>query len=199
MEPASTLDPTGSIASQIESKIRNMGGSLELHELFEDIPEALRQVFVETGTYKGETCRMVSPHFGKVFTIEIYEPLYKEAKESFRTYGNIEAYLGDSLEILPQLYQEYKNGAVFYIDAHVSGGDSSYNPNHPVPLLKEIEIINRQTLGPSLFIMDDLRLWKDGCWQGISNSNICSQFRPGQIKCAYEKNDRYWIFTNQTK
>ena len=63
---------------------------------------------------------------------------------------------------------------------------------------KEIEVINKKPLGPSLFIIDDLRLWKNGHWQGISSAGICSQFRPGQIKKAYEKNDRYWILTNQT-
>lgn len=175
-----------------------MGGSLQNNELFEDIPEDMRKVFIETGTYKGVTCRMVSPHFEKVCTIEIFEPLYRESLASFKNYDNIEAHLGDSVDILPQLYDSYKDGAVFYMDAHVSGWDSSHNPEHPVPLLKEIEVINKKPLGPSLFIVDDLRLWKTGEWQGISNSGICSQFRPGQIKRAYEKNDRYLIFTNRT-
>jgi hypothetical protein len=181
-----------------------MGGSLQLNELFEDIPEDMRKVFIETGTYKGETCRLVSPHFEKVRTIEIFEPLYHEALASFKAwdgaYDNIQAHLGDSVDVLPRLYDDYKDGAVFYIDAHVSGWDSSHNPQHPVPLLKEIQVINKKPLGPSLFIVDDLRLWKNGDWGewGISSAGICSQFRPGQIKKAYEKNDRYWIFTNQT-
>jgi hypothetical protein len=181
-----------------------MGGSLQINEIFEDIPEEMRKVFIETGTYKGVTCRMVSPHFEKVRTIEIFEPLYKESVASFEggcdtpRYDNIEAHLGDSVDVLPRLYEDYKDGAVFYMDAHVSSSDSSHNPEHPLPLLKEIDVINKKPLGPSLFIIDDLRLWKNGHWQGISSAGICSQFRPGQIKRAYEKNDRYWVFTNQT-
>jgi hypothetical protein len=175
-----------------------MGGSLETNELFEEIPEDMRKIFIETGTYKGETCRKVSPHFEKVYTIEIFEPLYLESLASFRDYGNIESNLGDSVDVLPTLYDKYKNGAVFYMDAHVSGWDSSHNPKHPLPILEEIKVINKKSLGPSLFIIDDLRLWKTGHWQGISSAGICSQFKPGQIKRAYEKNDRYWIFTNQT-
>ncbi|UUT40525.1 hypothetical protein [carnivorous sponge associated iridovirus] len=141
---------------------------------------------------------MVSPHFKKVCTIEIFEPLYQESLASFKNYDNIKALFGDSVLVLPTLYEDYKDGAVFYMDAHVSGWDSAHNPEHPVPLLKEINVINKKPIGPSLFIVDDLRLWKNGHWQGISNAAICSQFRPGQIKKAYEKNDRYWILTNQT-
>jgi len=172
-----------------------MGGSLQINELFEDIPENLRKVFIETGTYKGVTCRMVAPHFETVRTMEIFEPLYNE---SVKGYDNIEAHLGDSVNVLPLLYNDYKDGAVFYMDAHVSGWDSSHNPEHPVPLLKEIEVVNKKPLGPSLFIIDDVRLWKDGFWNEVTNANICDKFRPGQIKNAYEKNDRYWVFTNQT-
>ena len=175
-----------------------MGGSLDLNEIFEDIPEYMRKIFIETGTYKGDTCRLVSPHFEKVHTIEIYEPLYNESLISFKDYDNIEAHLGASVDILPRLYNEFKDGAVFYMDAHISGFDSAYNPLHPLPLLKELEVINHKPLGPSLFIVDDLRLWKNGNWQGISSAGICSKFKNGQIARAYEKNDRYWIITNKT-
>ncbi len=97
----------------------------------------MRKVFIETGTCKGVTCRMVSPHFEKVRTIEIFEPLYQESLASFKDY--VEAHLGDSVDVLPRLYEDY----TFYMDA-----DSSHNPEHPVPLLKEIEVINKKPLGP---------------------------------------------------
>jgi hypothetical protein len=61
-------------------KQNTMGGSLQINELFEDIPEYMRKVFIETGTYKGVTCRMVSPHFEKVRTIEIFEPVPRVAR-----------------------------------------------------------------------------------------------------------------------
>jgi len=173
-----------------------MGGSLLLNEIFEHIPTDLRKVFVETGTYKGETTRTVSPHFEQVITVEIFKPLFEEAKASFETYHNIIAYLGNSVQVLdqPETRQIYKHGAVFFLDAHVSGRDSSYDPDLPVPLLEEIKTINKEPLGKSLFIIDDLRLWKNNDWP-VSSASICEQFRPGQIVNAYESNDRYWILT----
>ena len=162
-----------------------MSQPLQLKELFEEIPEDMRKVFIGTGTYKDVTCRMISPHFGKVIVID-------ESIASFMGCDKIEAHLGDSVDVLPRLYEDYKDGAVFYMDAHVSNWDGYNKLDNPVPLLKEIGVINRKPLGPSLFIIDDMKILLNGYWQ------VLSQFRPDQIKKAYEKNDRYWIFTNQT-
>jgi hypothetical protein len=171
-----------------------MSHPLQFIELFEEIPEDMRKVFIGMGTYKDVACRMISPHFETIHVIG-------EPQKSVAPYDNIEldedirvpwilVHLGDSIDVLPSLYEDYKDGAVFYMDAHVS--DWEPKPDHQTPLLKEIEFINKKPLGPSLFIVDDMKILLNGFWQ------VCSQFRPDQIKKAYEKNDRYWIFTNQT-
>lgn len=84
---------------------------------------------------------------------------------------------------------------MFFLDAHISSYDSSYNPKYPVPLLEELKIINSKKLGSSLFIIDDVRLWKSGEWQNLSNTLIYDLFHPKQIIKTYEYNDRLWIFT----
>lgn len=172
-----------------------MSQPLHFIELFEEIPEDMRKVFIGMGTYKNAVCRMISPHFEKIHLIG--EP----QEESVAPDDNIELYEdisvpwiyvhpGDSVDVLPLLYEDYKDGAVFYMDAHVSDWEPKLD--HPTPLLKEIEVINKKPLGPSLFIVDDMKVLLNGFWQ------VCSQFKPDQIKKSYEKNDRYWIFTNQT-
>ena len=172
-----------------------MGGSLLLDEI-DDIPENLRQVFVETGTYKGCTTRLVAPFFNKVITIEISKKLFLEALDSFLLFPNIIPTRGSSVDVLdrPDIRDIYKTGAVFFLDAHISGWDSSYDPELRVPLLEELSIINKEPLGESFFIIDDLRLWKSGNWP-FTSEQICQQFKPNQIIKTYEKNDRYWIHT----
>jgi hypothetical protein len=174
-----------------------MGGELFSEEL-ETIPELYKKIFIESGTYKGDTSLLASRHFPEVITIEIFKPLYDEAKEKLKETSNVTQYLGDSVEILNEddVYGKYKYGGVFFLDGHISGHDSSYSSEHPVPLLKELEVLTKRYLGPSLIIIDDVRLWEQGHWQTVTKEKILACFNPGQVKCAYVKNDRFWIYTN---
>ena len=55
--------------------------------------------------------------------------------------SNIFFLLGDSLEKLPCIMPKVLDGAVFFIDAHISGGDSGWNQKIRVPLIEELDII----------------------------------------------------------
>ena len=60
-----------------------MGGSLQYEEIlkiFSLYPQYKNiRIFVETGTYKGETARMASKHFERVYTLEISQELFQES------------------------------------------------------------------------------------------------------------------------
>lgn len=184
-----------------------MGGSLIEQEL-EDIkkrgaPYSEIENFVETGTYKGDSTIIAAKHFKNVYTIEIFEPLYTETKERCEKEGinNIEFNLGDSLECLPNICKKTReNGAIYFIDAHISGGDSGWNGTNRVPLFEEIDIVISEPIGPSVFILDDLRLWKTikaWDWSHITNENIIEKFKSKGISLLsyFEKDDRFYIFT----
>ena len=174
-----------------------MGGEL-LSEELENIPNLYKKIFIESGTYKGDTALLASGYFPEVITVEIFETMYDKAREKLKKTSNVIQYLGDSVEVFnkEELYEKYKQGGVFFLDGHISGHDSSHSSQHPVPLLKEIEVLISRSLGPSLIIIDDVRLWSVGHWKDISKEKILSCFQSDQIKCAYVKNDRFWIYTN---
>ena len=170
------------------------------------------QNFVESGTYKADTTLEAAKKFENVFTIEIVETLFKNAV--LRAEGklppdplltgtavqvqNINFSLGDSVEMLKLITPQVTDGAVFFIDAHQSGHDTSNNGKW-VPLIEELEVILSHKLKHSVFIFDDVRLWKQKCWDWahIDNNIILQHFAKHKYNVfqSYEKNDRFYVFT----
>jgi hypothetical protein len=183
-----------------------MGGSLnqdEINEIKENgHPYNNIKNFVETGTYKGDSTIIAAKNYENVYTIEIFEPLYNESRERAYREGlrNITFLLGDSLERLKEIMNKVTDGSIFFIDAHISGYDSSWNGKIRVPLIEELDIILSYSLGPSVFIFDDLRLWKTAKawdWAHITNELLIKKFREKNIKLFsyFEKDDRFYVFT----
>lgn len=153
--------------------------------------------FVETGTYKGNTTRLASQYFNKVYTIEIHKGLYEESVEKGRheKITNIEYHLGDSLEKLPLIASKCGQ-TVWFLDAHISGSDSSWNNKIRVPLLEELEIILQNNKHKGVFILDDFRFFsKVWDWAHISKETIKAIFvKYGRVVSdEYEKDDRYYV------
>ena len=184
-----------------------MGGSIKENQITNIKQVGLKykniKNFVETGTYKADSTILASKHFEHVYTIEIFEKLYQESKKRAENEGvtNIDFHLGDSLDKLREIVPKVLDGAVFFIDAHISGGDSGWNGKIRVPLFEELDIILNQSLGPSVFIVDDLRLWKDikaWDWIHVTNEGILQKFKDKKIKVhfSFEADDRFYIFTD---
>lgn len=181
-----------------------MGGSLTYAELQEASRNDAHQnikYFVETGTYRCETTLLAAKHYEHVYTTEIHEGLHNESKQRAEREGvsNITFLLGDSTKLLSSITEKVKEGAVFFIDAHISGADSGWNGVHRVPIYEELEQILPHKVGPSVFIFDDLRLWKSGTWDWahITSTGIVQKFLLAgyRVLSAYEKNDRFFVLT----
>lgn len=184
-----------------------MGGPLTLEELQETTKGRKHtniKYFVETGTYKGDTTLMAAQHYSKVYTTEIVEELYKSSmkRAEEENVNNIQFMLGDSVELLKEIVPEVIEGAIFFIDAHISGHDSGWNQKQRVPLMEELNVILSHKLGPSVFIFDDLRFWKGKekqvwDWEHISAQDVLKCFIDhGYDICTfYEKNDRFFVLT----
>lgn len=180
-----------------------MGGSLTPEEITEiRRSERYRNIkyFVESGTYHGDTTALVSPLFEHVYTIEIHEGLWRAASERFKQEkrDNITCLLGSSIDLLKGISDKVKDGAVFFLDAHISGTDSSWDGVHRVPIYEEIDQILHHRLGPSVFVIDDLRLWKQGIWDWahVSNEGIVKKFVDNgyTVTNYHEKNDRFYVY-----
>lgn len=116
------------------------------------------KVFVETGTYLGDTTNAVSDYFDKIFTFEISEELVNMAKNRFINKSNIEIIQGDSgielKNILPRINQK----TCFWLDGHYSDGFLHAKKNNlDTPIINEIETIFNSNIKDldNIILIDD--------------------------------------------
>jgi hypothetical protein len=151
---------------------------------------------IETGTYKGESTRMLSKYFKTVDTIEIKEDLYVQSQKNNSDCKNITYHHGDSVSHLENIIKNTTAPRLYFIDAHISGPDSSWNEKEHVPLLKELEVILNNDNSDCVFIFDDLRLFDNySDWKGISKDSIKAQIKNKNrnIFLEFDEGDRYYV------
>jgi len=115
-------------------------------------------IFVETGTYQGDTVYALRNAFRKLYTIELSHELYERARARLETAGNITAYEGDSTAILPQVLEQINEPCLFWLDGHYSGGPTAKGDVN-CPLLREIACILSHPVKQHVILMDDARLF----------------------------------------
>jgi len=113
--------------------------------------------FVETGTYLGGTALWASKVFERVITIEASEEIYRQTRQKYEYIGNIKLLFGDSRKVLAEVVSVHPTPAVFWLDAHWSGGET-YGEDDECPLIEEIHAINISEYDHFIFI-DDARLF----------------------------------------
>ena len=149
-----------------------------------------QKTFIETGTFHGHgVTSALSLGFKDIHSIEINPLFFNTArfriislilvnKENIplETYSTpnffsvvfddevrISLYLGDTVEVLPQVLKRVEDSAFFWLDAHWSGDktnlDNILNESTPldqkVPILKELEIIKAHTIKNNTICIDD--------------------------------------------
>lgn len=113
--------------------------------------------FVETGTFKGETAVWASKEFKQVYTIELSKSIYQEVTAKYGHIKNIEFLFGHTKEKLSEVVSKLRGSAIFWLDAHWSGGET-YGESDECPLLEEVEVINRCPYD-CLILIDDARFF----------------------------------------
>jgi hypothetical protein len=116
-------------------------------------------VFVETGTYLGDTVEVLRHYFDEVFSIELSEKLYKLNKERFQGKENVSLWLGDSGRLLPQVLQHVSAGRIlFWLDAHYSGAGTAVEERE-CPLLAELTAIAAHERKDHCLVIDDAHMF----------------------------------------
>ncbi len=116
-------------------------------------------IFVETGTFKGDTVASLEKHFKKIVSIELSKTLWSSAKKRFKECSNIEIILGNSADKLNSLKSDLTSkGVLYWLDAHWCEDEKSSGKSSECPLLKELNAI--ETLNEnSVILIDDARLF----------------------------------------
>ncbi len=105
----------------------------------------------------GHTALWASQQFGKVVTIENSQEIYAATSKRLSHVKNIDFIYGHTLAKLEEIVPGLRAPAIFWLDAHWSGG-ATYGSGDECPILGELEIINRSEL-PHCILIDDARLF----------------------------------------
>lgn len=117
------------------------------------------KLFVETGTFRGETLEVVQSLFEDYISIELSPEYHAAAQKRFAGIDNIRLLLGDSAQLLKDIRPSFEGKAtLFWLDAHWCAADDTAGEISQCPLLGElaaIESLNER----SVILIDDARLF----------------------------------------
>lgn len=116
--------------------------------------------WIETGTYRGDTTRVLSTIAARVISIEPEPRLYKKAVRRFKNDDDIELVNDTSEAAFPEIVSELSGDVCFWLDGHYSAG-ATFRGEVDSPIVKELEAIEQWSdqLGKLAVLVDDIRLF----------------------------------------
>ena len=112
-------------------------------------------VFVETGTHYGTTVEAVRRSFRKVYTIELSPALWSRARKRFESDSRVKVIHGDSGKEIGRLMPQVEQPALFWLDAHYSGGVTA-RADKDTPILDELCFILEARDLRHVILIDDV-------------------------------------------
>jgi hypothetical protein len=117
------------------------------------------EIFVETGTYRGDSLAIAHPCFPECHSVELSPELYQAAVARFEGTPGLHLHLGSSPEVLIGLRsRRQEQPVVYWLDAHWCAVDQSAGEDAQSPLLEELEAIGHLH-ADSTVLIDDARLY----------------------------------------
>ena len=116
------------------------------------------RIFIESGTYLGDTVEAMKDSFDRLFSIELDPALYERARRRFANCEHISIVHGNSGEMLRELLASIDEPCLFWLDGHYSGGITA-KATVETPIMKEVEHILDHPASPHVVLIDDARLF----------------------------------------
>ena len=136
-------------------------------------------LWIETGTYYGETTKLLSKISKKTISIEADKNLFETSNKILKNFKNVEILNGKSEDLLDNVISKnlnFKNVCI-YLDAHLcqdhlKNTKTFGNENTATPILSELEIVSKYVASfeKIVVLIDDIRLFQ-GKFQNYPNKN----------------------------
>ena len=136
-------------------------------------------LWIETGTYYGETTKLLSKISKKTISIEADKNLFETSNKILKNFKNVEILNGKSEDLLDKVISKNLNfqNVCIYLDAHLcqdhlKNTKTFGNENTATPILNELEIVSKyvSSFEKIVVLIDDIRLFK-GKFQNYPNKN----------------------------
>ena len=118
--------------------------------------------FIETGTLNGQMISNMLPVAKQIHSIELDDMYHQRAVERFEGQTKVKLYHGDSGHLLSELLTDLDEPALFWLDAHYSGGDTA-KAELDTPIMAELRAIMAHHR-KHLILIDDAR-----CFDGTND------------------------------
>lgn len=161
-------------------------------ELFKHINN---NVFVETGTFQGDTlCEIIENYNlcnpSSIISLELSEVFFKSSVNRFKNNSNVTIHKANSKFDLYNIIKNIDSPITFWLDSHWSGvQDVGCDAETICPILEELEQIKQHDIKIHTIMIDDIRL--------MNSTNIREHGFPVSlqqiIKKIYEINPNYKI------
>ncbi len=123
-------------------------------------------VFIETGTYMGDTVEFLKNDFTHLYSIELNEQLAAKAEHRFAANSKISIVQGDSAEQLSSILSSIQTPVTFWLDGHYSSefqsGDEyivTGKGKKDTPIVEELMQIKQHPVQQHVILIDDARLF----------------------------------------
>ena len=136
-------------------------------------------LWIETGTYYGETTKLLSKISKKTISIEADKNLFETSNKILKNFKNVEILNGKSEDLLDKVISKnlnFKNVCI-YLDAHLcqdhlKNTKTFGNEDTATQILNELEIVSKyvSSFEKIVVLIDDIRLFQ-GKFQNYPNKN----------------------------
>jgi hypothetical protein len=148
--------------------------------------------FVETGTFHGAGVDVaIAAGMSDIRSVETHYDFFAECKDRFCDDTRVQLWHGDSLDLLPMIIENISDRITFWLDAH--DGNSPTSGKKRAPLLEEIEIIGQHPIKDHVILIDDVRLFGVGFWEGVTQIGVINallKINPNYV-VIYENSSAY--------
>ena len=124
------------------------------------------EVFIETGTYMGDTVEYLKNDFKRLFSIELNEDLAAKAAKRFSNESKIKIVQGDSATQLASILSSINSPVSFWLDGHYSSEFQLGNEyivtgkgEKDTPIMEELLQIAQNPGKNHVILIDDARLF----------------------------------------
>jgi hypothetical protein len=130
--------------------------TIKMRVLKSYFPRCSKPIFVETGTFLGDTVAAVKSLCERVVSIEIQPELHWLATRRFMNDDNVELICGDCVHELPLVLRTIQRPAVFWLDGHYSGGATGRGIQSD-PIITSLRQIGMHAVRNHTLLIDDAR------------------------------------------
>jgi hypothetical protein len=94
--------------------------------------------------------------FREIYSVELDRSLYEQALRKFAPFPHVRLVPGDSAEALGKILAALNEPALFWLDAHYSGGNTAHG-DLPTPLMRELQAVLAHPIRGHVVLIDDAR------------------------------------------